>query len=124
MKVGTFRTALHSILPLSMESSLKTICIPKKKMEEIPYPITMKLFYEQECRLQILPHAIFCAFTSYSPLFCAAFLFSSNAPTLYSLTQSSSRPSVVFHFFVAVSHLTFHLPPQPDSFVCFHAFLL
>ena len=29
-----------------MKSSLKTICIPKKKMEEIPYPITMKLFYE------------------------------------------------------------------------------
>lgn len=28
-----------------------------------------------------------------------------------------------FSFFVAVSHLTFHLPPQPDSFVCFHAFL-
>lgn len=53
-------------------------------MEEIPYPITMKLFYEQECRLQILPHAIFCTFISYSPLFCTAFLFSSNVPTLYS----------------------------------------
>lgn len=124
MKVEAFRTTLHSILPLPMESSLKTICIPKKKMEEIPYPITMKLFYEQECRLQILPHAIFCTFISYSPLFCTAFLFSSNVPTLYPLTLSSFRRSTVFHFFVAVSRLTFHLPPQPDSFVCFHTFLL
>ena len=84
----------------------------------------MKLFYEQECRLQILPHAIFYASISYSPLFCTAFLFSSNAPTLYPLTQSSFRSSAVFHFFVAASHLTFHLHPQPDSFVCFHTFLL
>lgn len=38
MKVGTFRTALHSILSLPMESSLKTICILKKKMEENPLP--------------------------------------------------------------------------------------
>ena len=83
----------------------------------------MKLFYEQARRLQILLHAIFSTFTSYSPLFCAAFLFSSNVPTLYPLTLSSFRHSAVFHFFVAVSHLTFHLPPQPDSFVCFHAFL-
>ena len=63
----------------------------------------MKLFYEQECRLQILPHAIFCTFISYSPLFCTAFLFSSNVPTLYPLTLSSLRPSAVFHFFVAAS---------------------
>lgn len=96
----------------------------RRKWKKIPYPITMKLFYEQECRFQILPHAIFCTFISYSPLFCTAFLFSSNVPTLYALTLSSFRPSAVFHFFVAASHLTFHLPPQPDSFVCFHAFLL
>ena len=83
----------------------------------------MKLFYEQECRLQNTSSAIFCTFTSFSPLFCAAFLFSSNVPTPYSLTLSSFRRYAVFHFFVAVSHLTFHLPPQPNSFACFHAFL-
>ena len=38
MKVEAFRTTLHSILPLPMESSLKTTCIPKKKIEENPLP--------------------------------------------------------------------------------------
>ena len=38
MKVEAFRTTLHSILPLPIESSLKTICTLKKKMEENPLP--------------------------------------------------------------------------------------
>lgn len=38
LKVESFRTTLHSILPLPIESSLKTTCIPKKKMEENPLP--------------------------------------------------------------------------------------
>lgn len=77
----------------------------------------MKLFYEQARRLQILPHAIFCTFTSYSPLFCAAFLFSSNAPALYSLTLSSLRPSAVFHFFCRrfPSHFS---PASATGFLC------
>lgn len=55
-----------------------------------------------------------------APPFC--FLRMSRPFTL--LTQSSSRSSAVFHFFVAVPRLTFLLSPQLDSFVCFHAFLL
>lgn len=124
LKVESFRTTLHSILPLPIESSLKTTCIPKKKMEENPLPYHDEIILRTGMPSPNTSSAILSTFISYSPLFCAAFLFSSNVPTLYPLTLSSFRPSAVFHFFVAVSHLTFHLPPQPDSFVCFHAFLL
>lgn len=77
----------------------------------------MKLFYEQARRLQILLHAIFSTFTSYSPLFCAAFLFSSNVPTLYPLTLSSFRHSAVFSLFCRrfPSHFS---PASATGFLC------
>lgn len=105
MKVEAFRTTLHSILPLPMESSLKTICIPKKKMEEILYPITMKLFYEQECRLQILPQ-------QYSVL--SLLFLRCSAPPFCFLRMS--RPFTLLHSHPpAVPQFFTFLSPFPDS---------
>ena len=123
LKVGAFRTTLHSILPLSIESRLKNNLHSKEENGRKSPTLHDEIILRTGMPSPNTSSAIFSTFISYSPLFCAAFLFSSNVPTLYSLTQSSSRSSAVFHFFVAVSHLTFHLPPQPDCFVCFHAFL-
>ena len=123
MKVGTFRTALHSILLLPIESSLKTICIPKKKMEENPLP------YHDEI---ILRTGMPSPNTSSRNILYFHFLFS---VVLHRLSVFFECPDPLpaytvipppfrsFSLFCRRFHLTFHLPPQPDSFVCFHAFL-
>ena len=72
----------------------------RRKWKKIPYPITMKLFYEQACRLQILPQ-------QYSVL-SLLFLRCSAPPFCFlrmsrPLTLLHCHPSAVPQFFTFLS---------------------